>query len=199
MRQRDQIIWVVHLGRSPLRVLGGAIGLTALLACVATLAWAQYDISWYTVDGGGGMQAMGGPYTLGGTIGQPDAGVMTGGTFSLTGGFWVGGSGLVGVGDDDKPASLPLSFQLHAAAPNPLVRRSVVAFDLPQARFVRVQVYDPAGRLARTLAEGSFPAGRYQRVWDGTDNGGQPVGAGIYFVRLEAERIQLRQKIVLLR
>ncbi|MBE0544804.1 MAG: hypothetical protein IH623_25990 [Verrucomicrobia bacterium] len=49
---------------------------------------AQYAIDWYTIDGGGGTST-GGVYSISGTIGQPDAGtVMTGGNYSLTGGFW---------------------------------------------------------------------------------------------------------------
>jgi hypothetical protein len=48
----------------------------------------QYSIDWYTVAGGGGTSS-GGQYTVSGTVGQPDAGVaMTGGSYSLTGGFW---------------------------------------------------------------------------------------------------------------
>ncbi|MCI0632121.1 MAG: hypothetical protein L0Y44_15870 [Phycisphaerales bacterium] len=52
------------------------------------------DLSWHTVDGGGATFSTGDDFTLGGTIGQPDAGVpMTGGGFSLTGGFWPGAGG----------------------------------------------------------------------------------------------------------
>jgi hypothetical protein len=50
----------------------------------------QYEISWYTIDGGGGTSS-GGPYTLTGTIGQPDAGWSIGGIYELLGGFWLGG------------------------------------------------------------------------------------------------------------
>ena len=47
-------------------------------------------IDWHSIDGGGTMFSTGGGMTLGGTIGQADAGgPMTGGTLSLTGGFWV--------------------------------------------------------------------------------------------------------------
>ena len=49
----------------------------------------DYDLSWSTIDGGGGTST-GGPYTLTGTIGQPDAGVMAGGSYELLGGFWPG-------------------------------------------------------------------------------------------------------------
>ena len=48
----------------------------------------SYSIDWSTIDGGGGTST-GGVYSVSGTIGQPDAGgPMTGGNFSLTGGFW---------------------------------------------------------------------------------------------------------------
>ncbi len=50
-----------------------------------------YDLTWNTVDGGGYMFSTGGNYSLGGTIGQPDAGELTGGNYVLSGGFWSGG------------------------------------------------------------------------------------------------------------
>jgi len=46
-----------------------------------------YSIDWWSVDGGGGAST-GGVYSLSGTIGQPDAGKLTGGNFVLEGGFW---------------------------------------------------------------------------------------------------------------
>lgn len=48
-----------------------------------------FDISWYTVDGGGGV-SFGGDFALAGTIGQPDTGHMSRGRFDLEGGFWPG-------------------------------------------------------------------------------------------------------------
>jgi len=49
---------------------------------------AQYSIDWYSIDGGGGTST-GGVYSVSGTIGQPDAGAMSGGNFTLQGGFWA--------------------------------------------------------------------------------------------------------------
>jgi len=46
-----------------------------------------YDLSWSTINGGGGRSTSG-TYTLEGTIGQPDAGLMSGGDYVLAGGFW---------------------------------------------------------------------------------------------------------------
>ena len=48
----------------------------------------QYSISWHKIAGGGGTSSNS-QYVVSGTIGQPDAsGAMTGGSYSLTGGFW---------------------------------------------------------------------------------------------------------------
>jgi hypothetical protein len=76
------------------------IGLTivlALLIALPTLARSQpaptvatYDSSWYSIDGGGATFSTGGSYSLGGTIGQADAGSMNGGSYSIAGGFWGG-------------------------------------------------------------------------------------------------------------
>jgi len=61
---------------------------TLLHSSFCLSAWGQFSINWHTIDGGGGTST-GGVYSVSGTVGQPDAGeAMTGGNFSLTGGFW---------------------------------------------------------------------------------------------------------------
>ncbi len=72
--------------------------LAVLLAVGATAVYAQagsgYDLTWNTVDTGGVTFAVGaGGYTLGGTAGQPDAAVWSGGGYTLVGGFWHVGVG----------------------------------------------------------------------------------------------------------
>jgi len=71
-----------------------ALVLVAFLLPIAGLALAQggYSLRWWTVDGGGGTWSSGGGYRLGSTIGQPDAGVLAGGGYTLGGGFWRGGA-----------------------------------------------------------------------------------------------------------
>src|SRR2546430_2683560 len=59
-----------------------------LLTLSVGLTFAQnYSIDWFTIDGGGGTST-GGVFSLTGTIGQPDAGHMSGGTYTVDGGFW---------------------------------------------------------------------------------------------------------------
>ncbi len=65
-----------------------ALVLLLLSGIVLAQSGDGYDLSWSTVDGGGATFSTGGDYTLGGTIGQPDAGEMSGGGHTLQGGFW---------------------------------------------------------------------------------------------------------------
>ena len=64
-------------------------GLVALIMALAlSRAGAQsFAVDWFSVDGGGGTST-GGVFSVSGTIGQPDAGHMSGGSFTLEGGFW---------------------------------------------------------------------------------------------------------------
>ncbi len=73
-------------GKTILRAL---IGSWALITGSAALAQSGggFDLTWSTIGGGGGT-SLGGPYSLSGTIGQPDAGILRGGNYQLAGGFW---------------------------------------------------------------------------------------------------------------
>lgn len=75
-------IWSLKFGLS---LVLGACSLMLLL-CPSVRAQ-SYSLDWFTIDGGGGTST-GGVYSVSGTIGQPDAGHMSGGAFSLDGGFW---------------------------------------------------------------------------------------------------------------
>lgn len=97
-------------------------GLLSLLAWVA-VAHAQLAVPWHTVDGGGGTST-GGVFRVSGSIGQPDAGAMSGGTFGVAGGFW---SIVVAVQTPEAP---PLS--VFRTATNTVV----VAWPLPAEGWV---------------------------------------------------------------
>jgi hypothetical protein len=62
-----------------------SLGLVAV-----SVAYGDYQITWSTIDGGGG-QSSGGQYSITGTIGQPDASHSEGGSYQVSGGFWPGG------------------------------------------------------------------------------------------------------------
>jgi len=76
------------------RTTAGTLVVLALLALVLPVlaqSGGPYDLSWNTVDGGGYTFSTGQAYTLGGTAGQADAGLLAGGSYALGGGFWRGG------------------------------------------------------------------------------------------------------------
>lgn len=68
--------------------------------------------------------------------------------------------------------------------PNPFNPRTTVVFEIPAAGRVRLEVYDIAGRLVRTLLDADLPAGTHQATWNGNDSAGRGVPSGSYSARL---------------
>ncbi len=106
------------------------LAVSLALACSLPVSAQNFSIDWFSIDGGGGTSA-GGNFSLSGTIGQPDASVqpMTGGSFTLTGGFWS----LFAVQTPDAPR---LSIQRISGSS---VR---VVWPSPSAGFVLQQISD---------------------------------------------------------
>ena len=95
-RKNDRPLPRPSAAPSPIRRGGRGVrfAVLALIALVvlasAALASGSYEIPWFTVDSGGATIGAGGEFTLGGTVGQPDAGALSGGEYTLLGGFWAG-------------------------------------------------------------------------------------------------------------
>ena len=79
---------------------------------------------------------------------------------------------------------LPGVTLLAPAFPNPFRGSASVAFSLARSGPVTVAVYGVDGRLVRTLANGPREPGSYRLEWDGRDNAGQAMSAGVYFVQM---------------
>ena len=101
------------------------------------------------------------------------------------------------------PGDLPARFAAYSPAPNPFSSAATVRFDLPSAPAgqwpVDVSVFNVAGRRVKTVVSGDLPPGRYSYQWDGRDDGGWPVSAGIYFLRIIAGENESRQRLIYLR
>lgn len=98
----------------------------------------------------------------------------------------------------DVPGST--SGQLIGNEPNPFRSRTAIRFYVPRENAaVQLRVFDIAGRLVRVLDEGTSPEGVQVRSWDGTDQTGRGVRAGIYFVQLGVDGAVATKKVVLLR
>ena len=90
---------------------------------------------------------------------------------------------------------------LHPAVrpnqPNPFNRATWITYELPASTSVRLQIFDPAGRLVRTLIDGVSGPGVHGISWNGRDQRGAPAGAGVYFCRFDAGTHSQTRKLVL--
>jgi hypothetical protein len=180
------------------RLLLRLVAAALLAAAVGADPAHAYDpITWSTVDGGGVMQSAGGDFLLSGTVGQPDAGTLSGGGYLLRGGFWRGGA--APVLDAAPGAGTPLAFRFGAPAPNPARTQTRLSFDLPRAADARLQVFDITGRAVCTIAFGRLAAGRHQPLWTATSDGGHALPGGIYLLRLEAGEHRAQRKLLVVR
>jgi hypothetical protein len=94
----------------------------------------------------------------------------------------------------------PTAFALPGAHPNPFLSSTEIRYDVPASgRRVSLVLYNVNGQRVRTLVEEVVPAGRHAARWDGTDDEGRRLPAGVYFARLESERVRLNRKVTLLR
>ena len=84
-------------------------------------------------------------------------------------------------------------------SPNPFNPQTTIAFALPEAGRVRVDVYDVTGRRIATVADESYGVGEHRVTWAGLDQGGRPVASGVYFVRLAGPGFTLQQRALLLK
>ncbi|MBI5709829.1 MAG: S8 family serine peptidase [Candidatus Eisenbacteria bacterium] len=110
-------------------------------------------------------------------------------------------SGPVAASLTGKPT---LTFAL-TAGPNPVSSRALFEYAIgsdvaargPVA--VSLTLHDLQGRLVRTLREGNEGVGQYRVEWNTTDEGGRPVGAGVYYMRFRAGEVQQSRKISVVR
>ncbi len=89
--------------------------------------------------------------------------------------------------------------RLGANRPNPFNPTTTIGFDLPARADVDLSVYDPAGRLVRTLVRAPLLAGSHSVVWNGKDQNGIDVASGVYFYRLAAGGFVETRKLLLVR
>lgn len=103
---------------------------------------------------------------------------------------------LTGVEESDAPV---MATRLLPSLPNPFSGMTTIRVELAASGGVSVGVYDVAGRRIRTFADGTRDAGRYSFVWNGRNEAGERVAAGIYFVRLRATGKTHTSPVIVLR
>jgi hypothetical protein len=116
------------------------------------------------------------------------------GNFDIYANWVTGGGGVTAAPLSGLEAPL-----LALASANPT--RGLVRFQLqlPGASPVTMDVCDVAGRHIRSIASGVLGAGAHAVTWDGADDFGRAVGAGVYFVRLKAGERSETSRVVVVR
>ncbi len=96
--------------------------------------------------------------------------------------------------------TLATRYALHACCPNPFNPRTAIRFDLPEPARVDLEIFDVAGRVVRRLLrDDSRPSGGHTAVWNGRDDAGRQVAAGVYFCRLRAGAFRQTRSMTLLK
>ncbi|MDZ7337905.1 MAG: T9SS type A sorting domain-containing protein, partial [candidate division KSB1 bacterium] len=104
---------------------------------------------------------------------------------------------LVGV----DPGFVPpvFTYKLEQNFPNPFNPGTKIYFELPSSQRAKVVVYNLLGQKVKTVMDETLPAGRHVVPWDGTDEFGRAVPAGVYIYRIMAGDFIAARKMVLVR
>ncbi len=98
-----------------------------------------------------------------------------------------------------EPAVVPATFALKQNAPNPFNPRTGIAFDLPAASHVRLEILNVLGQKVKTLVNEYHEAGSHSVIWDGRNDYGSATASGIYFYRITAGENQAVKKMMMLK
>jgi ligand-binding sensor domain-containing protein len=88
-------------------------------------------------------------------------------------------------GFDELQNTTPCNYVPSSNYPNPFNPSTTISFDQPEDDFVTLKIYDISGRLVRVLMQEHKLAGEHSILWDGLDDAGQKVAAGVYLYRIE--------------
>ncbi len=100
---------------------------------------------------------------------------------------------------EENPGATTGALFLSPGAPNPFTEQTTFAFHLGGAGPAELLILDSAGRIVRRLADGTLPAGATHLAWDGRDDAGTRVSAGVYFARLRSAAGARSRRVVLAR
>ena len=93
---------------------------------------------------------------------------------------------------------IPEKFSLSGNYPNPFNPETTIKFGLPKESRVTIEIFNVLGQKVNELLGGEKPAGYHHVRWDGTDEFGKKVGAGVYLYRMQAGNFIKTLKMMLL-
>jgi predicted outer membrane repeat protein len=114
-------------------------------------------------------------------------------------GAWPIGCDITGIGDDPLGST---AIYLAPTAPNPFELSTMITYVIPSSVGtvpVCLSIFDPAGRLVRTLVDTDRSTGIHSVIWDGHNRTGQAAAGGIYFYQLRVNGLRQTRQVVLIR
>ncbi|MBD3235110.1 MAG: T9SS type A sorting domain-containing protein [Candidatus Eisenbacteria bacterium] len=108
---------------------------------------------------------------------------------------------LAEAGFSDAPDAVRsgLRFALHGGRVNPAPGGTEIRFQVPSTTHVDLTLFDISGRNVRSLASDAFGPGMHTVSWDGRDEAGRALAAGVYYVRMQSPGFQATRTLVLSR
>ena len=97
----------------------------------------------------------------------------------------------------DAEHRTPMKPSLRQNHPNPFNSETVIRFALAQSGQVKIAIYNITGRRIKRVVDAAFQPGEHAVVWDGKDENGRSVQAGIYFCRINAGIFGMTRKMIL--
>lgn len=94
---------------------------------------------------------------------------------------------------------LPREFSLFQNFPNPFNPTTIIKYSIPKAGYVRLTVYDAAGKFVKTLIDDLQSAGEHFTTWDGLNNFNLKVSSGVYIYRLVSGDLARARSMLLLK
>jgi len=100
---------------------------------------------------------------------------------------------------DDEKSQGPGFFALGQNFPNPFNPSTTIPVNLKRSGFITIRVYDILGRELKTIVSAHLSQGEYRFQWDGADDQGCQVPAGVYFYRLDNGQTGYTRTMILLK
>jgi hypothetical protein len=100
--------------------------------------------------------------------------------------------------EEVEPTQEELQFSMHNY-PNPFNPVTTIKFTLPTEGKVRLEIFNIRGQRVKTLTNDFYHRGQHSVYWNGTNDIGQNVSSGIYFYRLQSEKYNAVQKMILMK
>ena len=106
---------------------------------------------------------------------------------------------VVATGIEEDAGKILTGFQISKNSPDPFSFSTTIKYEITNPSVTIINVYDMVGQLVKTLVNAYITPGKYSITWNGTDEVGKAVPAGIYFLKLDNGAYRATEKLLLIK